>query len=180
MPSVTTRSRVSAVKRRSKRTCQPTSRPSVQPRSSAMRAAIARAATRRGWSRMTGPSATSAGGTRVVLPAPGEATTTAARARRTSSTIESMYGSIGSGLIAPAPQLPQPRVTAAPDAVDAVRGGVRLVVVLVVLLAAPEGGQRQDLRHHAVEAARSDERVLRRLRGALLRLVFVEDDRPVL
>ena len=38
MPSVTTSSRVSALKRRSKRTCQPTSRPSVQPRSSAIRA----------------------------------------------------------------------------------------------------------------------------------------------
>ena len=41
------------------------------PRSAAMRRAMARAATRRGCRRMTGPSATSAGGTRVVLPAPG-------------------------------------------------------------------------------------------------------------
>ena len=51
MPSVTTSSRVSSVKCRSKRMCQPTSRPMVQPRSSAMRFAIARAATRRGCSR---------------------------------------------------------------------------------------------------------------------------------
>ena len=35
-----------------------------------MRRAMARAAIRRGCSRMTGPSSTSAGGTRVVLPAP--------------------------------------------------------------------------------------------------------------
>ena len=32
---------------------------------------------------MTGPSSSSAGGTRVVLPAPGAAVTTAARDRRT-------------------------------------------------------------------------------------------------
>src|SRR5581483_9936726 len=48
---------------------------------------------------MTGPSALSAGGTRVVLPAPGAAVTTAARARRTSRTMASTYGSIGSDAI---------------------------------------------------------------------------------
>ena len=59
--------------------------------------AIARAATRRGCSRMTRPSPTSAGGTRVVLPAPGAAVTTTARDRRTRSTIASRNGSIGRG-----------------------------------------------------------------------------------
>src|SRR5437879_1083637 len=87
---------------------------------------------------------------------------------------------MGSGLIAPAPELPQPRIAAAADAVDAIRGGVRLVVVLMVVLAAPEGGQRDDLRHHPFETARLRERVLRRLRRALLNLVGVEDDRAVL
>ena len=48
-----------------------------------MRRAMARAATRRGCSTSTGPSAASAGGSRVVLPAPGGATTTTARWRRT-------------------------------------------------------------------------------------------------
>jgi hypothetical protein len=96
-PSVTTSSRVAALNRRSKRTCHPTSPPIVQPRSSATRAAIARAAMRRGWSRMTGPSAISAGGMRVVLPAPGAAVTTAARDRRTRSAISSRNASTGSG-----------------------------------------------------------------------------------
>ena len=57
----------------------PTSRPSVQPCSSAMRRAMARAATRRGCSTNTRPASISAGGTRVVLPAPGAAISTAAR-----------------------------------------------------------------------------------------------------
>src|SRR5439155_17250474 len=73
--------------------------PRVQPRSAAMRDAIARAATRRGWSRITGPSLTSAGGTRVVLPAPGAAVITAARHRLTSATMSSRKGSIGRGSI---------------------------------------------------------------------------------
>ena len=54
MPSVATSSRVSRANRRSNRMCHPTSRPTVQPCSSAMRRAIARAATRRGCSRITG------------------------------------------------------------------------------------------------------------------------------
>ena len=54
MPSVTTSSRVSRVARFSNRMCQPTSRPSVHSRSSAIRRATARAATRRGCSRMSG------------------------------------------------------------------------------------------------------------------------------
>ena len=74
-----TSSRVSGEYWRSKRTCQPTSRPTVQPCSIAIRLAIARAATRRGCRRISGPSAASMGGTRVVLPAPGAAVTTAAR-----------------------------------------------------------------------------------------------------
>ena len=104
MPSVASRTRVAAVNRRSKRTCQPTSWPSVQPRSSAIRRAMARAATRRGCSTSTGPSAASAGGSRVVLPAPGGATTTAARCRRTASTTASTCASIGSGSRRTAPQ----------------------------------------------------------------------------
>ncbi len=89
MPSVATSKRVSGAKWRSNRTCQPTSRPTVQPRSAAIRLAIARAATRRGCSSSTGPSAVSAGGTRVVLPAPGAAVTTSARRSRTSPTMRS-------------------------------------------------------------------------------------------
>ncbi len=78
-PSVATRSRVAFVKFRSKRTCQPTCRPAVQPRSWAMRLARERAARRRGWSRIAGPASRSAGATRVVLPAPGSATSTRRR-----------------------------------------------------------------------------------------------------
>ena len=52
--------------RRSNRTCHPTSRPSDQPCSSAIRRATPRAATRRGCSTMT-PAPASAGETRVVL-----------------------------------------------------------------------------------------------------------------
>jgi len=82
---------------RSKRICHPTSRPSVQPRSCAMRAAITRAATRRGCSRMTGRRRSSAGGTRVVFPAPGWAVMTMARERRRWSAMRSRNASIGSG-----------------------------------------------------------------------------------
>src|SRR5215469_1994802 len=46
---------------------------------------------------MTGPSSTSAGGTRVVLPAPGAAVTTSARRSRTRPAIASRWASIGSG-----------------------------------------------------------------------------------
>jgi hypothetical protein len=96
IPSVAMRSRVEASYCRSNRTCQPTSRPTVQPCSAAMRRAMARAATRRGCSTMTGPSGRSAGGTRVVLPAPGGATTTSARRARTARTISGRCASIGS------------------------------------------------------------------------------------
>ena len=46
---------------------------------------------------MTGPSAASAGGTRVVLPVPGAAVTTAALFSRTRPTISWIQGSIGRG-----------------------------------------------------------------------------------
>ena len=95
MPSVTTSSRVSLVNWRSKRMCQPISRPTVQPRSSAMRFAIARAATRRGCSSSTRPRSTSAGGTRVVLPAPGAAVSTAARWRSSAARMASSAESTG-------------------------------------------------------------------------------------
>src|SRR3954471_12615638 len=202
-PSVTTSSLVAAVKRRSKRICQPTSSPSVQPRSAAIRAAMARAATRRGCNSTTGPSASSAGGTRVVFPAPGAAVTTTARDRRTESTIESRYASIGSGarcidesgagltsdadgearsrsLIAGPPELVQPMITAAADAVHLVGHRVRLVVMLVVVFAAPEHARRQHLRHYPREAMRLFDGGLRRFSGEFLRLVCVEDDRPIL
>src|SRR5262249_42876398 len=57
----------------------------------------ARAATRRGWSRITGPSTSNAGGRRVVFPAPGAAVTTTARERRTEATIGSRDAAVGSG-----------------------------------------------------------------------------------
>src|SRR5688572_21824394 len=98
IPSVAKRTRVSAVNLRSNRTCQPTSRPSVQPRSSAIRRAIARAATRRDCSTITGPSAASAGGTRVVLPAPGAAERISARRDRAAARISGMKSSIGRGV----------------------------------------------------------------------------------
>src|SRR5262249_2472119 len=78
----------------------PTSLPTAHPRSSAMRRAMARAATRRGCSRMSAPSSASAGGTRVVFPAPGGAVTTRARCLRTSATISARRSSIGSGCTA--------------------------------------------------------------------------------
>jgi hypothetical protein len=61
-----------------------------------MRAAMLRAATRRGCSRMTAPSAASAGGTLVVLPVPGAAVMTAARRSRMRARISGIQGSIGS------------------------------------------------------------------------------------
>ena len=57
----------------------------------------ARAAARRGCRSSTGPASGSAGGTRVVLPAPGSATTTAARRRCNAAAISEMNASIGSG-----------------------------------------------------------------------------------
>src|SRR5688572_3529062 len=69
-----------------------------------MRSADARTATRRGWSitrlgcaRDSSPARRIAGGTRVVLPAPGGATSTSDRRRRSASTISGSELSIGSG-----------------------------------------------------------------------------------
>src|SRR4051812_22814143 len=98
MPSVATRSRVRSENFRSKRICQPISLPMVQPRSDAIRRASARAATRRGCSRMVRPIDASAGGMRVVFPDPGGATITALRCARTWATIASTCSSIGSGV----------------------------------------------------------------------------------
>ena len=97
MPSVTMSTRVSAEERRSKRTCQPTSRPRVQPCSSAIRRATERAATRRGCSTTTRPVSATAGGTRVVLPVPGGATTTAARCEASAARTSGRLASTGSG-----------------------------------------------------------------------------------
>src|SRR5439155_21959908 len=98
IPSVATSSSLRAEKRRSNRICHPTSSPIVQPLSNAMRRVSARAATRRGWSRIVRPMAVSAGGMRVVFPEPGGATTTANRSRRACATISSTCASIGSGV----------------------------------------------------------------------------------
>src|SRR5437016_1750202 len=132
MPSVATSSRVAGPNRRSNRICQPISAPIVQPRSSAIRWAIARAATRRGWRRITGPSATSAGGTRVVLPAPGGAVTTTARDWRAASTISGTKGSIGSG------GSDTDRTAYASSAVAAVAAGILGEILLVVVLGVVE------------------------------------------
>src|SRR6266853_1269409 len=78
------------------------------------------------------------------------------------------------------PELPEACVAAAADAVDAVRGGVRLVVVLVVVFGRPERGCGLDLREHALEAAGLLERLLRLLGRLSLGLVGNEDDRTVL
>src|SRR5206468_769744 len=168
-------------------------------------------------SRITGPSAASAGGTRVVFPAPGAAVTTAAREERTAATIRSMWESIGSELIttvdtadtgeqsflrpgfhlissAPSvvesierrgsvrrtPQLLQPRVAAAADAVHVVRRGVSLVVVLMIGLGRPEYRRRLHARQDTLEAARLLDRDLRALRRLLLCAVRVKDDRTIL
>ena len=57
----------------------------------------------------------SAGGTRVVLPAPGAAVTTTARERRAASRIASMNGSIGRVTMDVAPELVESRAAAAAD-----------------------------------------------------------------
>ena len=100
MPSVAKRTVVAGPNWRSKRTCHPTSLPIVHPCSAAMRAARLLAATRRGCRTITGPSTASAGGTRVVFPAPGAAVTTTARESRTLARISGRRGSIGRWAIA--------------------------------------------------------------------------------
>ena len=81
-PSVTTSIRVRFDTRLCRRTRKPTVSPTFSPSVAAMRDAAARAARRRGSSRMrrlsrAQGSSRSASGTRVVLPAPGGATSTA-------------------------------------------------------------------------------------------------------
>src|SRR5258705_9763669 len=104
-----------------------------------------------------------------------------------------MYGSIGSGIMQVRlrpdptygetllpPELLEACVAAAADAVDAVRGGVRLVVVLVVVLGRPERGCGLNLREDALEAAGLLERLLRLFGSRALGLVGDEDNRTVL
>src|SRR5216110_1293724 len=113
-----------------------------------MRCAIARAATRRGCSSTTGPSSVSAGGTRVVLPAPGCAVTTRARERRTWSTIAGINGSIGRlGLNANTD-----RTADAGAAEAAVSVGILGEVLLMIVLGVIEFGRRQDLSGDGSEA----------------------------
>src|SRR6185295_8344918 len=103
---------------------------------------------------MTGPSGRSAGGTRVVLPAPGAAVITAARDRRTRSTIWSRNGSIGSGIrTRPCVQPSRSRRRRDPDraahagaAQAAIAVGVLREVLLVIVLGVVERGLRQNLR----------------------------------
>jgi hypothetical protein len=81
-PSVTTSIRVRRPTFEPRRTRRPTVSPTASPRVCAMRSAAARAASRRGSSTMSLPpftqgSSSSTRGTRVVLPAPGGATSTA-------------------------------------------------------------------------------------------------------
>ena len=98
-PSVTTSMRVLGPDFETMRARRPTRSPTASAKVCAMRSAAARAAIRRGSStRILRPpsqaSSISASGTRVVLPAPGGATSTAeeraAKAVRTSSRIASM------------------------------------------------------------------------------------------
>ena len=103
-PSVTKVSRVRAETADSKRTRYPTSSPSCPPRSAATRAAAARAARRRGSSTViprppeTSPRSSSAGGTRVVFPAPGGAFNTRAGWAVSDATRASIRSSMGSDL----------------------------------------------------------------------------------
>src|SRR5204863_9407277 len=84
----------------SKRTLYPTVSPRRSPRSSATRRAAIRAAKRRGSRTITSPRISerskSAGGTRVVFPAPGGASMTSAELLRSSARISGMTSSIGS------------------------------------------------------------------------------------
>src|SRR5262249_36553710 len=120
----------------------------LHPRSSAMRCAIARAATRRGCRRIRGPSAprsssTSAGGIRVVLPAPGCAETTTARDRRRCSTISPMNGSTGSDSLGSDANAHGTRHTRAAETAIAV--GVFREVLLMVILSVVELRSLEDL-----------------------------------
>jgi hypothetical protein len=96
---VTSSIRVAADTARSNRTSYPIVSPTRSPRSSAMRRAASRAASLRGSSTTIFPSipaSSSAGATRVVLPAPGGASSTTVPAARTFVTISGRTASIGS------------------------------------------------------------------------------------
>ena len=111
-PSVTYLSRVRGPVASWKRTWKPTLSPTRSPRSSATRRAAVRAASRRGSSTTTSPSTewSSAGGTRVVLPAPGGASTTTAGPSRRAATMRGTTSSMGSGSrIGSARMVHQPR-----------------------------------------------------------------------
>ncbi len=99
-PSVTTSMRVARLARRSCRTAYPAVSPTRSPSSSAMRAAAAAAAIRRGSSMtMRLPSRKraprSAGGTMVVLPAPGSAWSTRAPSLSSAASMRSSHGTTG-------------------------------------------------------------------------------------
>ena len=102
MPSVTTSMRVRFDTLEPKRTRRPTVSPTCPPKVAAMRAAAARAASRRGSSTriflsFAHGSSTSTSGTRVVLPAPGGATSTAASCARSAAVSSGSAASMGSG-----------------------------------------------------------------------------------
>ena len=102
-PSVTTSMRVLRLILEPRRTRRPTVSPTASPSVCAMRAAAARAASRRGSSTMILPpftqgSSSSTSGTRVVLPAPGGATSTAFGRPRRLAVRSSRTASMGRGL----------------------------------------------------------------------------------
>ena len=101
-PSVTTSIRVLREIFEPKRTRKPTVSPAASPKLQAIRAAAARAASRRGSSTRIFRPATqgsfkSASGTRVVLPAPGGATSTAERPETSASRRRGNVSSTGKG-----------------------------------------------------------------------------------
>ena len=102
MPSVTTSMRVFFVIFDPKRTRSPTVSPVFSPSVFAMRSAAARAASLRGSSTMiflsfAQGSSSSTSGTRVVLPAPGGATSTAASRARNAAVNAGSASSMGRG-----------------------------------------------------------------------------------
>jgi hypothetical protein len=101
-PSVRTSMRVLADTFEPKRTRKPTASPVRSPKVFAMRSAAARAAIRRGsrtriFRSFAHGSSANTSGTRVVLPAPGGATSTAALAARNASLRRGSTPSIGRG-----------------------------------------------------------------------------------
>ena len=102
-PSVTTSMRVRFDIFEPKRTRKPTVSPTCSPSVEAMREAAARAASRRGSSTriflsFAQGSSSSTSGTRVVLPAPGGATSTAQLFAASAAVSRGSASSIGSGV----------------------------------------------------------------------------------